>query len=49
VNAAGDVFLSSTVLNGKFTLHLAVGNQFTAERHLRRAFDLLRSAAPAGC
>jgi aromatic-L-amino-acid decarboxylase len=48
VNAAGDVFLSSTVLGGKYTLHLAVGNQFTGERHLRRAFDLLRSAAPAG-
>ncbi len=47
VNAAGDVFLSSTVLNGKFTLHLAVGNQFTGERHLRRALDLLHAAAPA--
>jgi aromatic-L-amino-acid decarboxylase len=48
VNAAGDVFLSSTVLRGKFTLHLAVGNQFTGERHIRRALDLLRGAAPAG-
>jgi len=47
VNAAGDVFLSSTVLSGKFTMHLAVGNQFTEERHVRRVLDLLRSAAPA--
>lgn len=43
VNAAGDVFLSSTVLNGKYTMHLAVGNQFTAERHVQRAWDLVRS------
>jgi aromatic-L-amino-acid decarboxylase len=43
VNAAGDVFLSSTVLSGKYTMHLAVGNQFTGERHVRRAWDLVRS------
>jgi hypothetical protein len=29
-------------------MHLAVGNQFTGERHVRRALDLLRGAAPAG-
>lgn len=45
VNAAGDVFLSSTVLNGRYTIHLAVGNQFTAERHLSRAWELVREAA----
>ena len=44
VNAAGEVFLSSTVLNGKYTLHLAIGNHFTGERHVRRAWELLRSA-----
>ena len=43
VNAAGDVFLSSTVLSGKYTMHLAVGNQFTGQRHVQRAWDLLRS------
>ena len=45
VNAAGDVFLSSTVLNGKFTLHLAVGNYRTADRHVARAWELVRAAA----
>jgi aromatic-L-amino-acid decarboxylase len=45
VNAAGDVFLSSTVLTGKYTLHLAVGNQSTGDRHVRRAWDLVREAA----
>jgi len=44
VNAAGGIFLSSTVLNGKFTLHLAVGNQFTTGRHLQQALDLVRAA-----
>lgn len=45
VNAAGDVFLSNTVLNGRYTMHLAVGNQFTAERHVSRAWALVRAAA----
>ena len=45
VNAAGDVFLSNTVLNGKFTLHLAVGNYQTAERHVARAWELVSQAA----
>jgi aromatic-L-amino-acid/L-tryptophan decarboxylase len=42
VNAAGEVFLSSTVLKGKFTLHLAVGNYQTEERHVVRAWELVR-------
>lgn len=45
VNAAGDVFLSNTVLNGKFTLHLAVGNYQTADRHVARAWELVSGAA----
>jgi aromatic-L-amino-acid decarboxylase len=44
VNAPGDVFVSSTVLHGKFTMHLAVGNFQTAERHVRRAWELVRGA-----
>jgi len=47
VNAAGDVFLSSTVLNGKFTLHLAVGNYQTSDRHAARAWELVKEAATA--
>jgi len=45
VNADGDVFLSSTVLHGKFTLHLAVGNYQTADRHVARAWELVSGAA----
>jgi aromatic-L-amino-acid decarboxylase len=44
VNADGGVFLSSTVLNGKFTLHLAVGNYRTGQRHIERAWELVRGA-----
>lgn len=44
VNASGDVFLSSTVLRGKFTLHLAVGNYGTRPEHIARAWELVRRA-----
>ncbi|HEX8282102.1 MAG TPA: pyridoxal-dependent decarboxylase [Pyrinomonadaceae bacterium] len=40
-NATGEIFLSHTKLNGLFTLRLAVGNIRTAERHVRRAWELL--------
>jgi aromatic-L-amino-acid decarboxylase len=44
VNAAGEVFVSSTALGGKYTLHLAVGNFRTEERHVARAWELVRGA-----
>jgi aromatic-L-amino-acid decarboxylase len=46
VNATGEVFLSHTVLDGRFTLRLAVGHIDTQESHVRRAWELLRSHAP---
>jgi aromatic-L-amino-acid decarboxylase len=45
VNASGDVFLSHTKLDGRYALRLAIGNLNTAEVHVRRAWDLLESAA----
>jgi aromatic-L-amino-acid decarboxylase len=45
VNAAGEVFLSNTVLHDKFNLHLAVGNFQTSERHVARAWELVSQAA----
>jgi len=41
VNATGEVFISGTVLNGRFTLHLAVGNHATTEAHVGRAWELI--------
>jgi aromatic-L-amino-acid decarboxylase len=45
VNASGEVFLSHTKLQGRFTLRLAIGHIRTAERHIARAWALLREQA----
>jgi aromatic-L-amino-acid/L-tryptophan decarboxylase len=41
VNATGEAFLSHTKLNDKLTLRLSIGNIRTAERHVRRVWELL--------
>jgi aromatic-L-amino-acid/L-tryptophan decarboxylase len=45
VNDSGEAYLSHTRLGGRTTLRLAVGNVRTEERHVRRAYDLLRREA----
>jgi aromatic-L-amino-acid/L-tryptophan decarboxylase len=45
VNAGGDVFLSHTKLNGRYTLRLAIGNIRTEKRHVALAWERLREAA----
>jgi aromatic-L-amino-acid decarboxylase len=45
VNRDGRVFLSGTVLGGRFTLRLAVGQLATERRHVALAWELLRRAA----
>jgi aromatic-L-amino-acid decarboxylase len=45
VNAGGEVFLSHTKIDGRFTLRLAVGNIRTEEKHVRLAWDKLNEAA----
>jgi aromatic-L-amino-acid decarboxylase len=47
VNRTGEVFLSHTRLGGRFTIRLAIGNLRTEERHVARAWELLRDAADA--
>ncbi len=47
VNATGEAFLSPARLRARTILRLAIGNIRTEERHVRRAFDLLRDAAAA--
>jgi aromatic-L-amino-acid/L-tryptophan decarboxylase len=44
VNASGEVLLSGTVLKGRFTLHLAVGNYNTTAKHVARAWELVGQA-----
>jgi aromatic-L-amino-acid decarboxylase len=45
VNASGEIFLSHTRVNGAIALRLAIGNLRTAERHIARAWELLRQHA----
>lgn len=45
VNKSGEIFLSHTRLNGRIVIRLAVGNLHTTERHVARAWELLRQHA----
>ncbi len=45
VNATGDVFLSTTKLDGNVVIRLAIGNERTTEADVARAWELLREAA----
>lgn len=45
VNASGEAFLSHTRLRGRFCLRMAIGNLRTTEKHVRRAWELLREAS----
>jgi aromatic-L-amino-acid decarboxylase len=43
VNASGEIFISHTVLNGRYVLRLAVGHETTTEADVQRAWDVLRA------
>ena len=45
VNGTGEAYLSHTKLGGRTVLRLAIGNIRNEERHVRRAWELLRQAA----
>ncbi len=45
VNASGEIFLSHTKLNGRFTLRLAVGSARTTEADVRQAWEVLQRCA----
>ena len=47
VNASGEVFLSHTRLDGRYSLRLAVGHIRTTESHVARAWELLRFGSHA--
>jgi aromatic-L-amino-acid decarboxylase len=44
VNDTGEIFISHTVLGGRYTLRIAIGNLQTTERHVRRAWELVQQA-----
>jgi aromatic-L-amino-acid decarboxylase len=45
LNDSGEIFLSHTKVDGRFTLRLVVGNVRSERRHVERAWELLRSTA----
>ena len=45
INETGEIFLSHTRLNGRYSLRLAVGNARTTEADVRLAWDVLRREA----
>ena len=44
INAAGPVFLSHTVLKGRYTLRVAIGNLRTERGHIERLWELVGRA-----
>jgi aromatic-L-amino-acid decarboxylase len=44
VNASGEAFLATTVLDGRVVMRLAIGNLRTEERHVRSTWRLLSRA-----
>jgi aromatic-L-amino-acid decarboxylase len=47
VNATGEAYLSTTKLDGRRVLRLAIGNERTTEADVARAWEVLRSSADA--
>jgi aromatic-L-amino-acid/L-tryptophan decarboxylase len=45
VNATGDLFISHTELEGRYVLRLAIGNLFTTEADVARAWNVLQREA----
>ncbi len=43
LNATGDIFLSHTRLHGRYAIRLAIGNLHTEEKHVARAWELIRA------
>ena len=46
VNATGRVFLSGTVLKGRFVLRLAIGNIGTTNADVQEVWDLINTPSP---
>src|SRR5579862_149939 len=44
INASGEFFLSNTVLRGKYSIRLAIGNMGTTRAHVQRAWQILQEA-----
>ena len=47
VNRSGELFFTHTRLQDKLTLRMCIGQTNTQERHVRKAWERIREAAPA--
>ncbi|MBI5388119.1 MAG: aspartate aminotransferase family protein [Verrucomicrobia bacterium] len=47
INQSGQLYLTHTVLNDRYTLRLCVGQTHTEARHVERAWQLIRQSAEA--
>ncbi|KAK4690243.1 hypothetical protein P7C71_g6498, partial [Lecanoromycetidae sp. Uapishka_2] len=47
INAAGEIFLTSTVVEGIYAIRVNSANERTDEEHLRKAFDILVATTEA--
>jgi aromatic-L-amino-acid decarboxylase len=45
LNQSGKLYLSHTVLNGRYTLRLRVGQTHTEAEHVRQAWELIQENA----
>lgn len=45
LNADGQIYLTHTVLNGRYTLRMSIGQTQTQARHVARAWELIQEAA----
>lgn len=45
VNKSGNIWVTGTVLEGKFAIRVMTGNRLTEEKHVRAAFDLFQATA----
>jgi len=45
INATGTVFLTHTILRGRFTLRLSIGQRTTSARHVQQAWQLIKKAS----
>jgi aromatic-L-amino-acid decarboxylase len=44
INASGEFFLSNTVLRGKYSIRLAIGNMGTTRAHVQRAWQIIQES-----
>ncbi len=45
INASGRIFVTHTILRGRFVLRLAIGQRMTRERHVRDAWEIIVRSA----